>query len=89
MKYFAHILNDFMVEQIIVISDEDCGNLDFPDSEPVGQEFIANLYNNDDLWLQTSMDGSFRGNPAVIGGYWDPEIGQFKNPPVTEYNEDD
>lgn len=68
MANFAQVTNN-IVEQVIVISNEDCDNLPFPDSEPVGQAFIASLgYTGE--WLQTSYNGNFRGCYAGIGYTW-------------------
>jgi len=68
MANFAQVTNT-IVEQVIVISNDDCDNLPFPDSEPVGQAFIASLgYTGE--WLQTSYNGNFRGCYAGIGYTW-------------------
>jgi len=68
MANFAQVTNN-IVEQVIVIANEDCDNLPFPDSEPVGQAFIASLgYTGE--WLQTSYNGNFRGCYAGIGYTW-------------------
>jgi len=55
--------------QVIVVSNDDCDNLPFPESEPVGQAFIASL-GLDGEWLQTSYNGNFRGCYAGIGYSW-------------------
>ena len=68
MANFAQVSNN-IVEQVIVIANDDCDNLPFPDSEPVGQAFIASLgYTGE--WLQTSYNGNFRGCYAGIGYTW-------------------
>jgi hypothetical protein len=68
MANFAQVSNT-IVEQVIVIANDDCDNLPFPDSEPVGQAFIASLgYTGE--WLQTSYNGNFRGCYAGIGYTW-------------------
>jgi hypothetical protein len=68
MANFAQVTNT-IVEQVIVIANSDCDNLPFPDSEPVGQAFIASLgYTGE--WLQTSYNGNFRGCYAGIGYTW-------------------
>lgn len=65
MAHFAKI-RDGMVEDVIVVSNDDCGGGDFPTSEPIGQAFIASLGLEGD-WRQTSYSGSFRGRYAGIG----------------------
>jgi hypothetical protein len=68
MNYFALVTND-IVENVIVVSDEDCDNLQFPESEPVGQAFIASLGLSGE-WLQTSETGEYRGCYAGIEYTW-------------------
>ena len=50
MAHFAKVVND-VVEQVIVVANDDCAGGEFPESEPVGQAFIASL-GLDGLWLQ-------------------------------------
>ena len=69
MANFAEVTN-MIVEQVIVIANDDCNNLPFPDSEPVGQAFIASL-GLEGEWLQTSYNSNFRGCYAGIGYTWD------------------
>lgn len=69
MAHFAKIDND-VVSQVIVVSNDDCGGGDFPESEPIGQAFIASLGLTGD-WLQTSYHANFRGKYAGIGDVWD------------------
>ncbi len=68
MAHFAQINND-IVKDVIVVSNEDCNDLPFPTSEPVGQAFIASLGLIGE-WLQTSYNGNFRGCYAGIGYLW-------------------
>ena len=79
MANFAQVTNK-IVEQIIVIANDDCDNLPFPDSEPVGQAFIASLgYTGE--WLQTSYNGNFRGCYAGISFTWN---GTDFAPPIVD-----
>jgi len=55
--------------QVIVIANADCNDLPFPESEPIGQAYIASLGIEGD-WLQTSYNGNFRGCYAGIGYTW-------------------
>jgi hypothetical protein len=70
MAHFALVDNTDIVREVIVIANDDCGNLDFPESEPVGQAFIASLGLTGE-WLQTSYHANFRGKYAGIGDTWD------------------
>jgi hypothetical protein len=82
MAHFAKI-NDNVVQEVIVISNDDCGGGDFPESEPVGQAFIASL-GIEGEWLQTSYSGSFRGLYAGIGFEYSEESDTFVAPEVIQ-----
>lgn len=75
MAHFAKIENE-KVTNVIVINNETLGNLHFPDSEAVGQEFIASL-GLDGTWKQTSYNGNFRGKYAGTGDTYDAELDEF------------
>jgi hypothetical protein len=62
--------------EVIVVSNDDCNNLEFPDSEPVGQAFIASL-GIEGTWLQTSYSGSFRNLYAGPNMSFDPLVGDY------------
>jgi hypothetical protein len=84
MAHFAKVASN-IVEQVIVVLNSDCDDLPFPESEPVGQAFIASL-GIEGTWLQTSYNGNFRGKYA---GYKDVfnaslgEYGEFIVPPAS------
>ena len=80
MAHFANIEGN-KVSQVIVVSNDDIDNLPFPESEPVGQAFIASLGITGE-WLQTSYSGSFRGTYAGIGFTYSLEDNLFI-PPAT------
>jgi hypothetical protein len=75
MAHFAQVNNN-IVSEVIVVSNNDIDNLSFPDSEPVGQAFIASLGIVGE-WLQTSYNGNFRGEYAGNGYTFDPSIGEY------------
>ena len=83
MARFALVNNDQEVEQVIVVANDDCGGGHFPESEPIGQAFIASL-GLTGLWLQTSYSGSFRGQYAGPGMIYDAKLDQFIYPPANE-----
>jgi hypothetical protein len=74
----AHFVNMIGVEcgEVIVISNADIDDLPFPESEPVGQTFIAALGLNGD-WLQTSYNGNFRGIYAGPGYTFNASLGEY------------
>ena len=80
MAHFALIEND-VVTNVIVISNDDCGGGDFPKSEPIGQAFIASIGLTGE-WLQTSYNGNFRGTYAGIGYIYDSDLDEFVPPPM-------
>ena len=77
MAHFAQINDDNIVQNVIVISNDDCGGGEFPESEPIGQQFIKDL-GLIGTWLQTSYHANFRGRYAGIGMEWRPETQQFE-----------
>ena len=82
MAHFAQVTNG-VVSQVIVIANEDCGGGNYPESEPVGQAFIASL-GIAGTWLQTSYHANFRGVYAGIGYIYDPTTDTFTPPPTPE-----
>jgi hypothetical protein len=78
MAHFANIVGD-TVQDVIVVADSDCGGGTFPESEPVGQAFIASIGLNG-VWLQTSYNSNFRGTYAGIGYTYDAELDEFIAP---------
>jgi hypothetical protein len=86
MANFAK-MNDNIVEQVIVVSNADLDGFVFPESEPVGQAFIASL-GLEGEWLQTSYTGAYRGLYAGMGFTFDASLGEYgefvapQSPPV-------
>ncbi len=86
MAHFAKIENNLVVD-VIVVSNDDCGGGEFPESEPIGQAFIASL-GLEGLWLQTSYNANFRGCYANAGWTYDANSDEFKPPaPIKPDNE--
>jgi hypothetical protein len=82
MAHFAEMSNN-IVQRVIVVSNEDCGGGEFPESEPIGQAFIASIGLTGE-WLQTSYHANFRGKYAGIGDFYDAELDKFTTPIVEE-----
>lgn len=80
MAHFALIENG-VVMKCIVVSNDDCGGGDFPESEPIGQAFIASL-GIEGEWLQYSYNGNFRGR-AANGCRYDAVNDVFVSPEIT------
>jgi len=84
MAYFAQMDNRNIVMQVLAVSNETIDNLPFPESEPVGIEFLQSLFGTDTVWLQTSYNANFRGVYAGIGYSYDPVNDVFVPPPEPE-----
>ncbi len=82
MAHFAKVEND-IVTQVLVVADSDCGGGVFPDSEVVGQEFLASLGLTGE-WKQTSYNANFRGVYASAGWSYDSVNDVFVAPPSPE-----
>ena len=80
MAHFARI-TDNIVQQVIVVSNDDCGGGDFPASEAAGQAFIASLGLTGE-WLQCSYHGNFRAAYPGVGWTYDSDTDTFIAPPV-------
>lgn len=76
MAHFAEIDENNIVLRVIVVSNEDCGNLEFPESEPIGAAFCTDLLGG--VWKQTSYNNNFRGWFAGIGMVYDQELDEFR-----------
>jgi len=86
MAHFARLDDTNVVRQIIVISNDDAPD-PYPESEPIGQAFIADVLKLPGVWLQTSYNATFRGHYAGIGFTYDPTTDEFVAPPEPEVAE--
>ena len=76
MAHFAKINEENIVQQVIVVNNSDCGGLEFPESESIGQSFI-NSIGLIGTWKQTSYNSNFRKNYAGIGYSFDESKDAF------------
>ena len=76
MAHFAQINEQNIVTEVLVIGNAQIDDLPFPDSEPVGQAFIASC-NITGQWLQTSYNANFRLKFAGIMDHFDASIGEY------------
>ena len=79
MAHFARINENNTVEEIIVINNDDCQNLNFPESELIGLEFITSIGLNGN-WKQTSYNANFRKKYAGVGDTYDEIRDAFITP---------
>lgn len=80
MAYFAQIDEDGSVLQVISISNADAPDPAPTNSEPLGQEFIADVLGLAGEWRQTSWTGSIRKQFAGIGWRYDSAADVFIAP---------
>jgi len=75
MAHFAKVENG-KVTSVMVIANEAINNLEFPESESLGQQVIAES-GFDGVWKQTSYSASFRGLFDGVGGIYDEAADEF------------
>jgi hypothetical protein len=80
MAHFAELDETNVVLRVVVINNDDIGNLSFPESEPAGIAFCKSLFGADTAWKQSSYNSSFRFNSAGIGYSYDPSRDAFIPP---------
>lgn len=78
MAHFARI-EDGIVREVIVVGNDDCGGGEFPESEPIGQAFIASIGLAGEF-RQTSYNSKFRSTYAGVGFRFDAEADEFVAP---------
>lgn len=78
MAHFAQINENNVVTQVIVVSNDDCGGGNYPESDPIGAAFCHNLLGG--TWKQTSYNGNFRKRYAGIGYTFREDIDAFVAP---------
>jgi hypothetical protein len=78
MAHFAQIDDNNTVIEVIVVDNDNAPGA-FPDSEPIGQKYLAD---NGFVgrFLQTSYNNNFRGTYAGIGFLYDEELDVFIDP---------
>jgi hypothetical protein len=82
MAHFAKLDENNIVLEVLVVDNKDIQNLPFPESEPIGVEYLTNIFPNT-TWKQTSYNNNFRGHYAGIGYVYYPnfmDYGVFVSP---------
>lgn len=77
MAHFAQLDSDNNVLQVIVIDNAQIDNGDGTENEQAGINFITNILQLPDTWLQTSFNNNIRGQYAKVGGYYNAEEDKF------------
>lgn len=80
MAHFAKLDSHNIVLDVIVVDNATLNDLPFPESEPVGIEFLTQWSGGYTNWKQTSYNGTFRKNYAGIGYSYDANLDAFIAP---------
>ena len=80
MAHFAKLNETNTVTQVVVVNNNDINNLPFPESEPIGQNWLNIFYSETSIWRQTSYNSSFRKNYAGVGYFFDEKRNAFVAP---------
>lgn len=85
MAHFAKLDDNNIVQQVIVVSNDDCKDQYGNESETVGALFCHNLFGG--RWIQTSYNSSIRGTYAGIGYWYDESNDIFVSPEEPQVND--
>ena len=77
MAHFAQLENN-IVKQVIVVSNQDILDENGQESEQKGIDFCSNLLGG--TWKQTSYNNRFRVRYAGIGFSYNPDLNAFVQP---------
>ena len=82
MGYFAHV-TETIVDLVHVLADGVTNNLPFPESEPLGQAFLSDLWGDTpQSYVECSIDGEYRGCYPGVGYTFDGIV--FAPPAIEE-----
>lgn len=77
MAHFAQLDANNLVMDVVVVDNANVDNLPFPESEPLGIEYLTNWSGGYTNWKQTSYNATFRKNYAGIGYRYDAILDAF------------
>ena len=80
MAHFAKLDENNVVLDVNVVDNNTIDNLPFPESEPVGVQFLTQWSVGYSNWKQTSYNASFRKNFAGIGFTYSADLDAFVPP---------
>lgn len=80
MSHFAKLDDNNIVIDIIVLNNQVIDNLQFPESELLGIQFLTEWSNGYKNWKQTSYNGNFRKNYAGIDYFYNLQLDAFVAP---------
>jgi hypothetical protein len=77
MAHFAQLDSNNVVMDVVVIDNSNVDNLPFPESEPIGIQYLTTWSGGYTNWKQTSYNGTYRKNYAGVGYKYDPNLDAF------------
>ena len=80
MAHFAKLGKGNKVEQIVVVNNNVITDANGQEQEQLGIDFLNNTFGTNDVWKQTSYNGSFRKNYAGLGFKYDQARDAFIEP---------
>ncbi len=80
MAHFAKLDENNIVLQVNVVGNSTINDLPYPESEPVGIEFLTQWSGGYTNWKQTSYNNNFRIRYASIGYTYDKDLDAFIAP---------
>ena len=80
MAHFAQLDENNIVTQVIVVSNDDCSDVNGNEVEEIGVEFCKKIVGSDTNWKQTSYNNNFRVRYAGIGYSYNEELDAFIPP---------
>jgi hypothetical protein len=80
MAHFAKLDEQNIVIDVNVLSNDVVNNLEFPESETLGVNFLMEWSNGYTNWKQTSYNANFRKNYASVGYVYDENRDAFIPP---------
>lgn len=80
MAHFAKLDDNNIVIDVNVVNNDVVNNLPFPESEPIGIDFLTQWSGGYTNWKQTSYNNNFRKRYAGIGYTYDTSLDAFIAP---------
>lgn len=80
MAHFAKLDANNIVIEVNVVNNDVIQNLPFPESEPLGVQFLTEWSGGYSNWKQTSYNKNFRKNYASVGYKYDAQKDAFIPP---------
>ncbi len=80
MAHFAKLDDNNVVLEVIVVNNTVVNDLPFPESEPIGIQFLTEWSDGYTNWKQTSYNDSFRVRYAGVGYTYNAQYDAFIPP---------